>query len=275
MAQVVRFRTSRGGDAISYAGYSYRVDRRLARGDISWRCLQRSCPGRLQTDADYNQPVVRGREHSHAANEDYGLIRMTTARMMERAAVENTPIPQIYQEEANRLSSTPNATAMLPVLQSLDTSLYRARRSRFPRLPRTRAEIVLPESIRFTEGGENFLLLQLQQNDIMVFGAPSDFRDLCHASHVYMDGTFDSCPELFRQLFSLHAFFGERQATATRERLQISVGQRVQRNVPLYTRVNRNIDDLRGRYTSGDIALLDYLTSVSMNLVSSSTDIPI
>ncbi|KAL3678244.1 hypothetical protein R1sor_021200 [Riccia sorocarpa] len=35
--------------------------------------------------------------------------------MRVRAATENLPIPQIYQEEANRLSSSTTASAMLPV----------------------------------------------------------------------------------------------------------------------------------------------------------------
>ncbi|KAL3685164.1 hypothetical protein R1sor_003186 [Riccia sorocarpa] len=281
MDQVLRYRTARGGDAISYEGYSYRVDRRLARGDISWRCLQRGCPGRLQTDGNFSEPIVRGSEHTHAANEDYGLIRMTIARCRERAATENTPIPQIYQEEANRLSASASASAMLPVFRSIDTSMYRARRTRYPRLPHTRAEIVVPESLRLTDAGENFMLLQMDDNDIMVFSAPSDFRDLCHASHVYMDGTFDTCPSLFRQLFTLHAFFGGRhvplveQTTAARERLQIAMGQRVQRRVPRYTRVNQNLHELGERYSRGEVDVLDYLTNVSYNLVSISQDIPV
>ncbi|KAL3697452.1 hypothetical protein R1sor_011528 [Riccia sorocarpa] len=131
--------------------------------------------------------------------------------MRVTVATENLPVPQIYQEEANRLSSSATASAMLPVLQSVDTSLYRARRTRFPPLPKSRAEIVIPESLHLTDSGENFVLLQLQNNDIIVFGTSSDFDVLCNATHVYMDGTFDSCPELYRQLFTLHALFEEQQ----------------------------------------------------------------
>ncbi|KAL3680354.1 hypothetical protein R1sor_023310 [Riccia sorocarpa] len=112
-------------------GRSLDEDYPEARG-ISWRYLQRGCPGRLQTDGNFTEPVVRENEHTHAANEDYGLIRMTIARCRERAATENTHIPQIYQEEANRLSGSAHASAMLPVFRSIDTSMYRARRIRYP-----------------------------------------------------------------------------------------------------------------------------------------------
>ncbi|KAL3685281.1 hypothetical protein R1sor_003303 [Riccia sorocarpa] len=88
--------------------------------------------------------------------------------MRERAVAETTPIPQIYQEEANRLASSEAASAMLPVLQSIDTALYRARRQCLPPLPDDRADIVVPESLRFTEAGESFVLLQMLNNDIMV-----------------------------------------------------------------------------------------------------------
>ncbi|KAL3691100.1 hypothetical protein R1sor_004751 [Riccia sorocarpa] len=107
--------------------------------------------------------------------------------MKERDVTENTSIPQIYQEEANRLSLSASASAMLPVLYSVDTALYRARRRRLPALARARSEIVILESLHSTESGEDFVLLQLHNNDIMVFGALSDFDDLCNASEIYMD----------------------------------------------------------------------------------------
>ncbi|KAL2642748.1 hypothetical protein R1flu_010335 [Riccia fluitans] len=169
------------------------------------------CPGRLHPLDNFSEPMPRGCAHSHPPDVEDGMIRQAVSRMRERAATENHSIQQIYQEEANWLSSSAVASAMVPVLHSVDTSLYRARRQRFPPLPSSRAEIVIPHSLHFTESGENFVLLQLQNNDIIAFGMLSDFDTLCNATHVYMDRTFDACPQLYRQLFTLHAFFEERQ----------------------------------------------------------------
>ncbi|KAL3688401.1 hypothetical protein R1sor_014710 [Riccia sorocarpa] len=191
MDQIFRFKTSRGRDAISFNGYSYRLDRRSASGDLFWRCLKEGCRGRLQTDVEMSQPVVRGADHSHPSSVEDDMIRVAYTRMRERAAYETTPIPLIYQDEANRLASSEAASAMLPVLQSLDTALYRARRQCLPPLPDSRADIVVPESLRFTEAGESFVLLQLLNNDIIVFGSPADFDVVCVATHVYMDGNID------------------------------------------------------------------------------------
>ncbi|KAL3685387.1 hypothetical protein R1sor_003409 [Riccia sorocarpa] len=130
--------------------------------------------------------------------------------MRDRAASEDTPIPRIYQEEANHLASSESASAMLPVLQSLDTSLYRARRQ-LPPLPRSLADVVIPESLRFTEAGEDFV--------------------------------FEQC-------------------TSVRERLQIGAGQQVQRTLVRYVRVNQRLDNLRDRYATGNVDILEYLTKV-------------
>ncbi|KAL3695369.1 hypothetical protein R1sor_009445 [Riccia sorocarpa] len=132
MDRVIRIQTSRGMDAIFYAGYSYRFDRRAANGDIQWRCLRDACYGRLRTDVDYNQPTIFGNPHVHPSNAEDGVIRATLTRMRERAATESTSIPQIYQEEANRLAGSASTSAMLPILQSIDSSLHRARRSHLP-----------------------------------------------------------------------------------------------------------------------------------------------
>ncbi|KAL3685844.1 hypothetical protein R1sor_003866 [Riccia sorocarpa] len=176
-----------GRDAISFNGYSYSLDRRSASGDLFWRCLTDGCRGRLQTDEGMNQPVVRGADHSHPSS----IEDVAYKRMRERAVTETTHIPQIYQEEANRLASSEAASAMLPVLQSIDTALFRARRQCLPPLPDDRADIVVPESLRFTGAGESFVLLQMLNNDIMVFGSPADFDAVCVATHVYMDGDID------------------------------------------------------------------------------------
>ncbi|KAL3698416.1 hypothetical protein R1sor_012492 [Riccia sorocarpa] len=183
MAQLLRFKTSRGRDAIAYEGYSYRFDRRSASGVMFWRCMKEGCRGRLQTDAGMSQPVGREVDHSHPSSMEDGMIRVAYTRMRDRAANEDTPIPRIYQEEANRLASSESASAMLPVLHSIDSSLYRARRELLPPLPRSLADIIIPESLRFTEVGEEFVLLQMQNNDIIVFGAPTDFDALLSSVH--------------------------------------------------------------------------------------------
>ena len=43
--------TNRGKKNLLHNGYSYRTDVVLKSGDISWRCTNKKCKGRLRTDS--------------------------------------------------------------------------------------------------------------------------------------------------------------------------------------------------------------------------------
>lgn len=45
---------------------------------------------------------------------------------------------------------------------------------------------------------------------MLVFGTEENFRRLCACETWYMDGTFKTCPVLFKQLFTLHYLVGNR-----------------------------------------------------------------
>jgi hypothetical protein len=54
-----KFRTEKGKDAVSVNGYSYRYDRTLKDGTLSWRCL-----ARVRTDVNFNNVQVKN-DHCH------------------------------------------------------------------------------------------------------------------------------------------------------------------------------------------------------------------
>ena len=41
---------------------------------------------------------------------------------------------------------------------------------------------------------------------ILVFGTDKNIALLCEANTIYVDGTFQTCPKLFYQIFTFHAF---------------------------------------------------------------------
>jgi len=94
----------------------------------------------------------------------------------------------------------------MPNLQSLDSGLYRQRHRLMPALPQTRGDIVIPELYSKTTTGEQFLLFQSANNNIIIFCSPSNLGHLSRADTISMDGTFDAVPALYAQMFSLHAF---------------------------------------------------------------------
>jgi hypothetical protein len=100
---------------------------------------------------------------------------------------------------------------MMPVFRNLASTLYRKRQSHYPQLPQTRAALVIPQAFQQTTVGTQFYLGSAQQNDCVIFATADNLRRLCATNLISIDGTFDVAPRtLFVQLYTLHAFEGER-----------------------------------------------------------------
>ncbi|KAL2629042.1 hypothetical protein R1flu_013728 [Riccia fluitans] len=202
----------------------------------------------METGGDLPNQVARGRGHEHLPNLDESSIRTSLTRMRDRATAENISIPQIYEEEANTLVSSQSTSATLLVFRNVASTLYRARRRVLPPLPQTREDIVIPPSLQVSLQGDLFDLLYLPSNATIVFDT------LCEHSNIYMDGTFDTCPHLFQQLFTIHAFFGERQVPL----LYVLMSSKDRET---YVSLFRNLKDLairRGRRFSSEQILSDF-----------------
>lgn len=174
-----------------------------------WRCIEtKLCNGRLKTDSDDENPEERG-SHNHPPNPDKVTVRNVRSNIRLRAAVETVSIPTIYRQETRVLATAPAAAAIMPAYHSVSTTAYRERGAMLPTLPRTRRDITIPPSIGTTSGGR-FLLNCGPNNDYIMFATDANLQRLCNSPLICIDGTFDAAPKLFMQLFSIHAFVGER-----------------------------------------------------------------
>ena len=91
--------------------------------------------------------------------------------------------------------------AQLPGLESIRSSLYRARHENTPVLPTHRRDVSLPNRFTQTMGGEDFL--QVDDGDdekILIFATEDNLRPMADADAFYVDGTFSTCPSLFYQV---------------------------------------------------------------------------
>ena len=89
----------------------------------------------------------------------------------------------------------------LPSDYSLATTLRRARRKLLPVLPQSRATIDLANMPK-----ASYVLIDHGAEDrIIVIGKKRSMIDLCASDRVHMDGTFRSAPNMFSQLFIIHA----------------------------------------------------------------------
>ena len=99
--------------------------------------------------------------------------------------------------------------AQLPTFPSLKSSLYRSRQKKFPPLPQNREDIILEGEWSQTTTGENFLVHHGE--DIIMFSTEANMRRLSTAKMLFMDGTFEVCPRLFYQIFTIHILENEKQ----------------------------------------------------------------
>ena len=132
--------------------------------------------------------------------------RQVVTRMREDARNPSDSIDNIYRLATAPLAANPVVASSIPVYQGVRSGLYRHRARAIARLPRSKAEIDIPQHLKTTVNGEPFLLEATPENDILIFCTPSNLRELCMADVIAMDGTFDAVPALYMQLFTLHVF---------------------------------------------------------------------
>ena len=207
------FKTEKGRQGVSYKGFCYRFAKRGADGSLQWRCVHSDyCSGRLRTEEDYSDPVETGKGHSLKCLPDVNVtaVRQVRTSLRERAASEITPLPTIYREETAVLANQPAAAAIMPVFASVSSSMYRDRQAVYPPLPDDTASIILPREFRRTLSGHKFVVAVGANKEFFAFGTTANLKMLCDATEISMDGTFGTAPRLFRQLFTVNAFVGDR-----------------------------------------------------------------
>ncbi|XP_039292923.1 uncharacterized protein LOC120353401 [Nilaparvata lugens] len=61
--------TTKGNKKIEYDGFSYRKDRLLVSGDLSWRCINKYCKATMETDKQITRILkVGSHHHSHPSS---------------------------------------------------------------------------------------------------------------------------------------------------------------------------------------------------------------
>ena len=126
--------------------------------------------------------------------------------MKKRAKEETTPIPKIYHEalqEVTRSESHEAVAPILPTYGSMKSSLYRKRHERFPPLLQSVEELNFEGEWSKTHNGD-FMLGS--RDGVFMFSTNANIALIAEVSTLYMDGTFQICPRLFYQVFTIHAF---------------------------------------------------------------------
>ncbi len=98
----------------------------------------------------------------------------------------------------------------MPTFRSADTVLYRARRRIVPPLPTIQSEVVILPPYTTSLNNGRFFQCGMNNNDILIFTTQENVNALVNAQVIFMDGTFKTVPQLYKQLFVIHDIVGER-----------------------------------------------------------------
>ena len=121
--------TNRGGKNLHFEGYIYTKIRDSQNNFQFWRCQNHKagCPARATSEGS---SVVVRKEHDHPPNPAQTTTQRAIMGMKKRARDESTSINVIYDDQLEVLSQEQHSAdvmAQLPSLESLSSSLYRAR----------------------------------------------------------------------------------------------------------------------------------------------------
>lgn len=207
----MQFVESQKGSKIAiYDGYKYRLDKSYVASQ-NWRCLKKTCNGRLVKRRNVEEPIVRG-EHNHAPdigeNEVY-VVKDKIRKMAEN--IEERP-RSILQQCCQHLGT--EATVRLPNYEALRQIIHRKRQSLDNCTTFTFHGGEVDEKYVKTLKGDNFLLYDSgkdKNNDrILLFGTNTNLSLLNEFKNWCIDGTFKIAPPLAQQVYTIHCFIEQK-----------------------------------------------------------------
>lgn len=207
-------------------GYIYQLNKSTAKVTY-WICEEKMCWAGVHLDVNDQFLKYAASSHTHLPIPEREEIRLMMSKVKERVTNETTAIGQIYNEELAHTSVSRSTLANAPSARVasmyrlcvshhtvgysfLDSGLNRVRRRSTPNLPSS-MNFDIPIVYQQTLDSERSLLAdRVQRVDgsvaqrMILFSTDEQLRLLFDCSHVLMDGTFDSCPPNFNQIYSIH-----------------------------------------------------------------------
>lgn len=189
-----------------HEGYRYRRARVLVDGGASWRCPRRNCSGRVKISREDVVTVVS--EHNHAPDPNKNKAFKIISEIRKRAITAAETPRHIIQQATAGVSL--EVACNLPEYTTAQRMIHRQRRKCTDSYApvNSLSDIQIPNSLKQTLRHEDFLLWDTGADDskrILMFGTSSNFDILQEHVHWFIDGTFKVAPNIFLQVFTIHA----------------------------------------------------------------------
>ena len=184
-------------------GYKFRYHKTLKNDVQRWSCCKKTCKSYIKLNNE-NEIIERANDHNHIKDSVEVFNRQQLSNNLKRKAVE-----ELYDKPSKLIHGA--LSKDIPTLTTYDLTLIRnnihhARSSTIPKLPDNLPDlhnVLLNENIQ-TNRDENFLLVNDNENNIIIFSTITNLNFLSEVDTIFVDGTFKSCPKLFTQFFTVH-----------------------------------------------------------------------
>ncbi|PIK44132.1 hypothetical protein BSL78_19020 [Apostichopus japonicus] len=129
--------------------------------------------------------------------------------IIKRVALAEDRTRQIVATGVNDLSG--QAAALMPSVQTISRDIRRQRQHDAPLVPgRNDRNFVIPHDFTIINGMP-FLRYDNERNDrMLIFGSEASLGFLAQSQHWFMDGSFQTSPPQFAQLYTIHGLGGGR-----------------------------------------------------------------
>lgn len=210
-------KNNRGGEKLCLDGFMF-TKKNTKKSTIRWECSERralSCKGSLTTDL--NVEIAKGNtEHSHPPNNSKVEAIKLMSTIKQNATTVRGHTSQIL---ADAVSTVPvEVRVELGKTDTVKRRIRRTKRSALPAEPASLQDLTFDEEWATTGGAdpEPFLIHDSgpdSQHRVVVFGTEGTLRHLARSHLWYMDGTFQTAPRLFTQMYVIRVPLGQSAVT--------------------------------------------------------------
>ena len=202
--------TEMGNRKLIHEGYMYLFQKNLANDVISWEYEKRrreECKAKIKLDEAGNF-LERINNHTHAPSETKCETAKVRANTKIRATEIQDPAQVILGIALGGISEA--AAINLPALHHIrrNIRLQRQVNQQLP-IPANREDVPeLPLQYQRSYANEQFLIFDSGQGDadrIFIFGTNQSLQLLSQSQNWFDDGTFKVCPQIFFQIYNIHA----------------------------------------------------------------------
>jgi hypothetical protein len=228
-------KSNKGKDLFKHRGHLYTKNKESKDGlTIYANCnlKTKGCKVSLNLVRDENGYLfksISSCDHNHEMQVTSIVTKEFRSKLLARAAANPTlSAPTLHEIETNSAfnnppsdieASTEEFSRAIPIYDAVRSSIYRELAKNRPPLPKSASEIVLPDSFKTTDSGEDFVFLddtqtvqlgngETREERILAFTTYRHFSQLlgCKAPF-FMDGTFSVAPPCFYQLYTIHSVY--------------------------------------------------------------------